>query len=585
MRPETQPAATPDRRRSRVGPLTWASANPVLALLAAALAVSATVLIVIGWKLSFFLDDWTFLLYRRGSLDQAILDPHGENVVIGLSIAYKALANVFGIESAVPFRVVLTALFLTGSVLVFIYLRRRVGDYLALVGTAMTLLMGAAYEDLLWPIQIGYFISFVCGLGALLFLHRHDRRGDIAACVLLTVAVTSFSLGVPFVAGAAIAIALGRDRWRRAYVVAIPVAVYALWWLGWGYQAETEISSINIATSPIFLLDGFASSLSSLLGLATPGTQEAIGPLAWGRPLLAVAMLVGAYRLHRLGRIPEWLWVIAATAAAFWLLAGFNEKAGREPTVSRYQHIGAVFILLIAAELVAGLRLRRPAMIVITVIAGAAIVSNMSYLWQARNSYLLTSELERAGLAAIEIARDTVDPGFRLDPKFVDTAYVYVSASVYLPAVDDYGSPAYTPEELVAVPEHARVAADKTLAGALRLTFTRGRGSGVSPGPAPAAVGETAVISDGACVMVDGAAEAPAIISLPPGGAQIEARGEGQTAVRLRRYAGGSFPVNGGTLEGGGSAELAIPLDRATEPWEAEFTGSQRVRVCGRPTA
>jgi hypothetical protein len=393
--------------------------------------------------------------------------------------------------------------------------------------------------------------------------------------------VTSFSLGIPFVIGAAVAIGVNGDRRRRAYVAAVPIAVYGLWWLGWGHEADTAISATNIATSPIYLLDGFASSLSSLAGLATPGTQEAIGAMAWGRPLLAIAAVLGGYRLYRLGRISPWLLVFIVTAVAFWLLAGFNERSGREPTVSRYQHIGAVFIWLIAAELLAGVRIRRPAMGVISVLAGVAIISNISYLFQARDAYLQTTELERAGLGAMEIARDTVEPGFLLDASLVDTNQVYVSADRYLPAVDDYGSPAYTAAELAVAPEHARVAADKTLGAALRLTFTRGTGPPRADGIAPEPVIPTAARTDGACAFVAPPTEAPAVLRLAPGGADFVTRGPGETTVRLRRYATASFPITGGTLRGDDTAAVEIPTDRSTEPWELELTGSQPVRVCG----
>jgi hypothetical protein len=210
-----------------------------------------------------------------------------------------------------------------------------------------------------------------------------------------------------------------------------------------------------------------------------------------------------------------------------------------------------------------------------------AIISNISFLHQARGSYLQTTELERAGLGAIEIARDTVDPGFLLSPDLVETGYVYVSADRYLPAVDQYGSPAYSPEELVTAPEHARLAADRTLGAALRLTFTRGTGPPQAGGQAPEPVVGTSARIEGGCALVDPPTEAPAVLSLAPGGAGFETSGPGETTVTLRRYATGSFPITGGTMRGDDTAELAIPADRSTEPWEVQLSGSQPVRVCG----
>ena len=67
-------------------------------------------------------------------------------------------------------------------------------------------------------------------------------------------------------------------------------------------------------------------------------------------------MLAGV-RIYRLGSVPRWLWVVGAIALSYWLLAAFNLAPGRDATASRYQYVGGIFLLLIAAELVRGLRL------------------------------------------------------------------------------------------------------------------------------------------------------------------------------------------------------------------------------------
>ena len=70
----------------------------------------------------------------------------------------------------------------------------------------------------------------------LVALDRDDRRGDIAACAFLTVAAGFSSLGLAFIAAAAVEVFL-RRRERglgRAYVFAIPAALFGFWylWLG-----------------------------------------------------------------------------------------------------------------------------------------------------------------------------------------------------------------------------------------------------------------------------------------------------------------------------------------------------------------
>jgi hypothetical protein len=186
----------------------------------------------------------------------------------------------------------------------------------------------------------------------------------------------------------------------------------------------------------------------------------------------------------------------------------------------------------------------------------------------------------------MEIARETIDPAFLLSPELVETGYAYVSADRYLPAVDDYGSPAYSPTEIASAPEHARLAADRTLGAALRLSFTRGLAAAGAPGQAPEPIGAPSEQIEGSCALIAAPVGTPMVLSLAPGGATFETSGRGETTVRLRRYATGSFPIAAGEMRGNDTATLAIPIDRSTEPWEVELSGSQPVRVCGvQPTS
>ena len=81
------------------------------------------------------------------------------------------------------------------------------------------------------------------------------------------------------------------DRgWRRAYIVLVPLCLYALWWLGWGHEAESAVSLHNIATTPLFVLNSFAAAVSALAGLAIPAdglpqpARSRLGPAPRRRP-------------------------------------------------------------------------------------------------------------------------------------------------------------------------------------------------------------------------------------------------------------------------------------------------------------
>ena len=76
-----------------------------------------------------------------------------------------------------------------------------------------------------------------------------------------------------------------------------------------------------------------------------------------------LAIGLAAWRIYRIGSVSRWLWVVGAIGASFWLLSAFNQFPGRDAASSRYVYLGAVFLLLIAAELARGVRVGRPALL------------------------------------------------------------------------------------------------------------------------------------------------------------------------------------------------------------------------------
>ncbi|MDX6581443.1 MAG: hypothetical protein QOI10_627 [Solirubrobacterales bacterium] len=536
-------------------------------LLAAAILASAAVLLYLTRNITFLLDDWEFLVYRRGFTEHALLDPHNEHLILGPILVYKALLGLFGMDSARPFQVVSTIAFLTSAALLFAWLRGRVDQWLALGAVILVLFLGAAWEDLLWAFQIGYFVSMAAGLAMLLALKRETAVADRVACAALVVSLVFSSVGIPFMIGAAVAIGTAPGWRNRLYVVVIPALLYGLWWIGWGHTAESHLSAHNLANAPVYVFDAIGSAFSSLLGLQTPRDEAGVGAYDWGRPLAVLFVALAGWRLYRIGSVPRWLWVVGAIALSFWLLSAVNQFPGRAPSSSRYQYVGAILVLLLAAELLRGIEVRAPALALAGAVGALAVASSISFLSQSSASYEGTSDLIKADLGAVEIARDTADPGFVLSEDLAGTGYVGVSAEAYLSAVDAFGSPADTPEQIAAAPEPAREAADRVLAGALRIAV------------APAAAGTAA-----GCRRVDPAG-ATAVAELPPGGAVVRGSPGAATDLRLRRFATGSFPIGAGQLAGGQSVSIGIPPDRSTVPWQLQLSGGGAVAVCPEPGA
>jgi hypothetical protein len=560
--------------------------TPVLVALIWLFGASACLLLYLGSKLTFFLDDWTFLLYRPGFGADAILAPHGEHIVVIPAFVYQALQETIGMGSAFPFRVISTALFLTSAALLFVFLRRRVGQWPALAATAVVLFLGAAWEDLLWPFQMGYFGCMAAGLGALLALERGSRRGDALACLLLAVAILFSSLGLSFAIGAAVAVLISEDRWRRAYVFVVPFAIYGLWWLGWGHDAESAVSLTNAGRTPLYVLNGLASSVGSALGLSNHAVWAESDKLAWLRPLTVALGGLAVWRIYRLGGAPRGFWVVLAVGISFWTLAGLNQMPGREPDASRYQYVGVVFLLLIAAELLRGVEIGRTATIVLFVVAGCSIASNVQNLISAYDdTYRPIAQLEKADLAALDIVRDTVEPGFVLSEDIADTGFVHVEAGRYLEAREQFGTPAYSEAELVEAAGFARFAADKVLFNALGIELEPGP-EGAVPESAPAATdGPEGVlaVATGECATVPSDGAVTPLVALPPAGAEIRAGASPVGNVSMDRFSSGEFPIV--MTEGVPAsrvATLAIPPDRSSVPWKVLLETASPAVICGR---
>jgi len=294
---------------------------------------------------------------------------------------------------------------------------------------------------------MGFFGSVAAGLGALLALDREDDRGDRWACVLLLVSIGCGGVGLAFVAAALADLAFGRrPRRNRAWVALVPLAAYAGWRLGWGETAGSKITLETVQSVPRYVFNAAAAGTASLLGHEAYADNRRHPPLL-ASALVVVLVLVAAARIVRRREFSRGLAVALALAISYWMLIGLN-RSGEYPQalLSRYQYPSAVFILVVAAELLRGVRIPRSAAVAAAVVTVAAIVGGVSLMnsnyegrWQLWSAEIreTTTALDIAGESALPARKVAFPPG------------VTLPAAVYLRAADEYGSPAYTEEELV----------------------------------------------------------------------------------------------------------------------------------------
>jgi hypothetical protein len=535
--------------------VTEGRARAALALICAA---SALTLVLLGTRLTFFGDDWAFLLQRPGFSTQVLLDDHNGHLSVLSVLIFKLLVAVFGLDAQLPFRLVLSLAVSAVGVVTYALVSERMGRVAGLVAAALLMFLGPAWEDLLWSFQIGFVGSLAAGLGALLALERDTPRRNAAACGLLIVSIGLSDVGIALIVAAAVAVAL-RRRPGQAWIPLAPLSLFVLWFAGHGTSAASDLSASNLLDVPRYVLDSAAAGVASLTGF---------GPGGWfgtttvsSRSLLALVLLGGIVWFVRGGRPTARVLVFLAGALAFWCLAGANFTPGREPAASRYQLVNATFLVLIAAELVGPLRLGRVGTAVALGLALVVLGSNLAALGSGYTLMREHADNARAALGALDLARATAPPDLRLVEAVARDPYLRsVTAGRYYAERDGHGSPAWSPEAIAAAPAGARAVADSVLLAAYRPRL--------EPAPAPASgVGCRALTARET--------------RLPRGGATVTNPGAAAATLGLRRFSAASASTRLGELPGSAAVRIELPTDAAAAPWHLIATGARGLQLCG----
>jgi hypothetical protein len=494
-----------------------------------------------GARTSFFYDEWSFIAERHdGGLGSLFTAHNGHPSVLPVAW-YRLLFATVGLETYTPYRAAVLVLHLAAGALLFAHARRRCAPPIALVLAALLLYMGSAWQNTLWAFQVGFLGSVVTGLGALLLLERGERATDLLASGLLVASVLSSGVGIPFTAAAATELALQRRRWvRLPLVLAGPGVAYAVWYARYG-ESQADLDRLGAAGS--FIATGISAAFGGLLGAAPE----------WGRTFAgaAVALALAAAVTGRV-RTPR------LAAAGMGLLAFYGLTAvgrGANPDASRYLYIGGVFVLLGLAELLRGVRVPPLGTMVVVLVAVVAVRANLSNLDAGARGLESEAIGGRTELAAVELARDQVEFGYRPDPRRMPS----LAAGPYLDAVDDLGSPAYDLGTAARAPDVYRAEADRVLFEALRVRVT------VEPAPA----GDRP-----SCRRVE--PWVPTEVALD-GAALVT--GDATTEVRLRRLsARAAIAPVAVTPPTASLVWIRIPRDASPRPWSIE--ASAPVLLC-----
>jgi hypothetical protein len=548
-------------------------ATAVLALL----GVMAGVLIMSKARgTTFYYDEWNFVLERRDWNFDTFLQPHNEHFSLLPILFYKLMFAIVGLDHYGAYRLAILLVHLVIVVLLFALASRRIGDWAALALCLPLLFLGGGWLDILWAFQLGFLIAIAAALGVMLALERGDRRGDGIACALLVVAICSSSLGVPIAIAVGASILLRPDRRERAWIFIVPLAIYAVWYLGYGKSA-VKASNINDTTG--YVAEAAAGAMSAVSGLG----------IEFGRVLAVLLAIFVVRELLDPRRFSPRLVMLVVLPFAFWALTALARAQLHEPTSPRYLYPGAVFLLLLLAYFLERDRLRPPALVLLLIAALASAVSNTQGFTTGGNQLKAAAAEIKAELAAVEVAGPYVSPAF-LASQLVSPIQPQIKAGPYLDAIRDIGSsPAFTEAELRRMGPPLRQAADRELVtlyehGLLnREKVTLGH-SGERP--RVGSVQGARLTARRSCDHFEPGGGSPLVdLVVPEGGVRITPEQRDPVELRLRRFSDtfAGDPLN--KIPSVQTIVLRIRKDSSPRPWHVELKSQGSFKACGlRPS-
>jgi hypothetical protein len=387
--------------------------GPVVVLIAG-LVASAGLLIGLASQLWFFGDDWEFLLHRGtvAGADRGLLSPHNEHWSTVPILVYRAIFAMVGLREYLPYALPVIAAHLGVVTLMYLLLVRFGTSAWVAVAVALFLaFLGAGAENTLWDFQMGLVGSIFFGLLAVWLCARYDEdagrhqgwRSRWPTCAVWAASLTALmSQGTGLVMLGTLFgyVAAARGLRRAAVLTSVPVAVYGIWSLAFGWFSSGTGSAWDYARLPQYVFIGLTRSTELTFGI--PGS---------GGFILAVLIAAALVTRSTPARLRPFAWAGLAGAVMLFVLSalarihGSVEAAG----ASRYAYIVAVLIapvLALVLQVVAD-RLASPRWVPICLVAGLvglALVNGVRIthdFWLVRRGHVAATRQDVLGGATL----------------------------------------------------------------------------------------------------------------------------------------------------------------------------------------
>lgn len=355
----------------------------------------------------FFADDWTFLNRAHASELNLWVVPYSGHWMAATVAWFAAMKSLFGLSSYLPYVLPAVAAHVATAVLLWRWqVRDGVPSWLAAAVVAPFLVLGVAWENVFFAVNLGFNLSLALAVGAALLLdvdpaERTARR--LAAGSLLALAsIVTTTTGPLVVAAVGAALALRRD-WVGALVGTGPaVAAYAAWLLladgGGGLEGGPWRALATYAWRVT------ASGAGRPLGLSAP----------WLATTILAAVVVGAAMRRSRVAVRATTVFLALAGVAFAVATAlarvrFGESTWLSP---RYLYVVAACVLPLLGVLLARVVGRARwvgALVVLALLASAGV--NAEQLWSSQREVAgIKQHLRTRHLAAAQLLAEGLDP-------------------------------------------------------------------------------------------------------------------------------------------------------------------------------
>jgi hypothetical protein len=539
---------------------------------------------VIWWAgrgVGFIGDEWGWIWGATHPSANWVLQDYNGHLQATTFLTFWLLLHAAGMAHLGLFRAATLALHLAVVAAVFVLIRRRVGPWLGIGGALLVAVLGTGADAFLTSLEIAIVFATAASLWALVAFDRNTLAGDLLACVLLVIALASFSSAVAFTAGLFVELMTRRDRWRRLWVVAVPALLYLGWRLHWAGSSN----DVHGGGSPVHVVvHAYKAATGAFAGLAgiqlNSPTLRAHAPWAQSVASVALALLAGAlaWSLARRRVVRPRLANMLVAGVVLWLLIALFRGATGDLYPSRYVYVGAVIALLIVVEALPNELLRDPRwqpLLATGILVSLALNAGWLVVWA--NHLRDESTTAKAQLAALELSRGVAPPGYVPSTSYGTGA---ITAGAYFASLERFG-PAGPPaiERVRAAPPAARDAADQVLIGAGMVGVTPGTATPSGRLRLQDVSGATASVGR-SCVALKPVVRALSADVSSPGPRLVVQIGPGGGALLLARRFGTAFHGIGDAVR---AATISMPAAVSVEPWHVRVIANRPVRICGGP--